>query len=288
MFFKIIAAAASALACLSAAAAAPVHSRASSSAVIEGSYIVRLKENVATDTHMSWVRGIHARSNGKNDPAGVEREYNGPAFRGYAGPCTGTYAYIVDSGVSTAHWEFRGDRAANSVVLAGFAWAVNDIISKNRQDRSVINLSLGGSYSQAWDDAIESAFSNGVLSIVAAGNGQVDAQTTSPASAPNAVTVGAVGRYGTALDLFAPGDNILSAGSGSDSAVRLDSGTSMATSYVTGLALYAMSVNGVRGAKAVTSHLISNSGKNVITGPLRCSPNRLANNGNTIQRTIAR
>ncbi|KHN93699.1 subtilisin-like protease PR1D [Metarhizium album ARSEF 1941] len=85
MFFKIIAAAASALACLSAAAAAPVHSRASSSAVIEGSYIVRLKENVATDTHMSWVRGIHARSNGKNDPAGVEREYNGPAFRGYAG-----------------------------------------------------------------------------------------------------------------------------------------------------------------------------------------------------------
>lgn len=179
--------------------------------------------------------------------------------------------------------------------MAGFDWAVNDIISKNRQNKSAINLSLGGPYSRAWNDAIQAAFSKGVLSIAAAGNDQVDASNTSPASAPNAITVGAVNKnweivtnwpnghgsnYGTVLAIFAPGDDIESASNMNDSESKLNSGTSMAAPHVTGLALYAMSVNGVQGAKAVTDHLINVSGKGVVQGPSRGSPNRMANNGN--------
>ncbi|KAG8406399.1 hypothetical protein J3458_021232 [Metarhizium acridum] len=193
---------------------------------------------------------------------------------------------------------FQGKEGSTSIVLAGFDWAVNDIISKGRRDKSAINLSLAGPYSRAWNEAVRTAFTKGVLSIVAAGNAQADAGNYSPASAPNAVTVGAVNQnwgivtdwpvgqgsnYGTVLDIFAPGDNILSAGFNSDSESRFDSGTSMAAPHVTGLALYAISVDGVRGAKAVTDHLIKNSGKGVVTGPLRGSPNRFANNGNPSQ-----
>ncbi|KAG8406400.1 hypothetical protein J3458_021233 [Metarhizium acridum] len=82
MLFKSIIAGASALVSLS--AAAPVDSRASSN-VIEGSYIVKLKDNVAADEHISWVSGIHARRNVNDDFAGIQHEYNSPAFRGYAG-----------------------------------------------------------------------------------------------------------------------------------------------------------------------------------------------------------
>ncbi|PWI64393.1 hypothetical protein PCL_10506 [Purpureocillium lilacinum] len=402
LFLPLVAA--SALVSLS--AASPIDgSRASQ--VINGSYIIKLKDDVAADSHLQWVGGIHARSLGKNEFSGIQREYNSLAFRGYAGrfdgdtiarikssadvayveedktwyledtlverdlttqrPATwglgaishrkpgaaeyaydtaagkGTYGYIVDSGIRTTHKEFegrastgwtgyegdeedtaghgthvagtvggvtfgvakkatligvkvfQGRSASTAIIMAGFDWAVNDIVSKNRKNKSAINLSLGGPPSKAWNDAIQTAFSKGVLSIVAAGNDQVDASGSSPASAPNALTVGAVNKnweivtnwpkgqgsnYGKVLDIFAPGDNIESAGIGSDSEVKLNSGTSMACPHVTGMALYAMSVNGVQGAKAVSEHLIKNSGQGVVKGPLRGSPNRMANLGN--------
>lgn len=193
---------------------------------------------------------------------------------------------------------FHGTTTSTSIIMGGFDWAVNDIVSKGRQDKSVINQSLGGPFSRAWNDAIEAAFTRGVLSVIAAGNAQRDASEVSPASAPNAVTVGAVDRnwrivtnwpngqgsnYGPVLDIFAPGDGIESAEPNSDSQSGLRSGTSMASPHVAGLALYAMSVDGVRGAQAVTDHLIKNSGKGVVTGPLRGSPNRFANNANPSQ-----
>lgn len=56
---------------------------------------------------------------------------------------------------------------------------------------------------------------------VAAGNDGTNADHMSPASAPTAVTVGATtftdarasfSNYGTCLDIFAPGDNVISCG----------------------------------------------------------------------------
>jgi oryzin len=253
---------------------------------------------------------------------------------------TNTYAYIVDTGVNTAHSEFggratlgytafqgdttdsvghgthvsgtiagrtygvaklanvvgvkvfQGSSSQTSIIIAGFQWAANDIVSKSRQARSVVNMSLGGGVSSTFNNAVKSASSSGVLSVVAAGNSAADASTFSPASEPSAVTVGAVdstwtiasfSNYGTALDVFAPGVGVLSAWIGSTTATNSISGTSMASPHVAGLALYGISVAGVSGVSGVSNWIVETSTKNVVKGNLRNSPNRLANNGNSQQ-----
>ena len=45
-------------------------------------------------------------------------------------------------------------QGANSGVLAGIDWAVSNARSNGRTARSVINMSLGGDFSQATNDAV--------------------------------------------------------------------------------------------------------------------------------------
>lgn len=65
------------------------------------------------------------------------------------------------------------------MIMQGFQWAVNDIISKGRAGVSVINMSLGTErgVQQAFNDMVNAAYSNNVLSVVAAGNGVRNPQT---------------------------------------------------------------------------------------------------------------
>lgn len=186
---------------------------------------------------------------------------------------------------------FNERSSTTSTILAGFDWAVNDIISKGRQKKSALNMSLGGFFSLQFNMAVERAADKDVLSIVAAGNENSNAALTSPASARSAVTVAAIDRewkrafysnYGSVVDIFAPGSNITSAWNTSDTAEKIISGTSMATPHVVGLALYAMSVDGVGGVKDVTDHLISVSTMDKVQDP-RGTPNRIGNNNNPYQ-----
>lgn len=57
--------------------------------------------------------------------------------------------------------------------MSGFEWAVNDIVSSGRAARSVINMSLGTTSTpiQSFNDMVDAASEQGVLSVVAAGNG---------------------------------------------------------------------------------------------------------------------
>ncbi|RAH47456.1 S8 family peptidase [Aspergillus brunneoviolaceus CBS 621.78] len=183
---------------------------------------------------------------------------------------------------------FVGESSSTSVILDGFNWAVNDIVSKNRTSKSVINMSLGGSYSSTFNDAVENAFDEGVLSVVAAGNENRDASRTSPASAPDAVTVAAINRrnsrsnfsnYGAFVDIFAPGEDILSSWIGSDTTTRSISGTSMATPHVAGLTMYLMALENLSTPAAVTARLKALATRNVVTNTAG-SPNLLAYNGN--------
>jgi aqualysin 1 len=127
-----------------------------------------------------------------------------------------------------------------SGVIAGIDW-----VTANRQLPAVANMSLGGLYNQAVNDAIEGSIRSGVSFAVAAGNNAWDACVFSPASAPNALTVAATARddsqawfsnSGTCVDLYAPGDSIRSAWIGSDADSRTLSGTSMASPHVAGTA----------------------------------------------------
>lgn len=133
-------------------------------------------------------------------------------------------------------------------VIAGLDWIVaNHAAGKP----AVANMSLGGGASTALDTAVQNVINDGVVMAVAAGNDGLNACNYSPARAVNAVTVGATGTYyagettdtrsgysnfGTCLDIFAPGSNIVSSWMGGTTATNTISGTSMATPHVAGVA----------------------------------------------------
>lgn len=125
-------------------------------------------------------------------------------------------------------------------VIAGIDW-----VTKNARKPAVANLSLGGPHNAQLDAAVRTSIASGVTYAVAAGNDGLPAGLYSPADVPQAITVGATdtkdaragfSNYGSALDLFAPGVSITSAGITSNTARATYSGTSMATPHAAGTA----------------------------------------------------
>lgn len=150
-------------------------------------------------------------------------------------------------------------------------------------------MSLGGSYSAALNSAVSATISAGVTVVVAAGNDNKDASNYSPASVAAAITVGAIDKknarasfsnYGSILDVFAPGVDILSSWIGSKTATNTISGTSMATPHVAGLAAYLISLEGLSTPAAVVARIKALAGSGLVTSPGSGSPNLLAYNGN--------
>jgi oryzin len=146
---------------------------------------------------------------------------------------------------------FNGGSASTETILNAYEWAVNDITEQGREATAVISMSLGGSFSEAENNALEAAYDSGILTVVAAGNDGEDASDYSPASSPNAITVGAYdssntradfSNYGEVVDIFGPGVAIESAWIGGDDATESLDGTSMATPHIAGLALYLKSL----------------------------------------------
>ena len=85
---------------------------------------------------------------------------------------------------------------------------------------AMANLSIGGSYSRAVNDAAAALVRAGVFVAVAAGGSNGDAGRTSPASEPTVCTAGAgterdarapFSDYGSVVDVFAPGVSIQAA-----------------------------------------------------------------------------
>jgi subtilisin family serine protease len=172
----------------------------------------------------------------------------------------------------------------NSGVIAGVDWVGNNAIKP-----AVANLSLGGGASTALDAAVNSAISKGVSFVVAAGNGNQGGKAQpacnySPARVANAITVSATGNtdakasyanYGTCVDIFAPGNSILSAWYTGDTAGATISGTSMASPHVAGVAALYLQSNTTASPAAVSSAITSGATLNKVTSPGSGSPNRL-------------
>ncbi len=165
----------------------------------------------------------------------------------------------------------------SSQVLAGIDW-----VTKNHISPAVANMSLGGGFSQAENDAVNALANSGVFIAVAAGNSNADACGSSPASAANATTIGATTKtdaratysnYGGCVDLYAPGSAIksdwLSGGT------NIISGTSMATPHVTGVAALYKATYGDASYSTIRSWLVNNATTNRVTGNPTGTPNRL-------------
>ena len=174
---------------------------------------------------------------------------------------------------------------AFSIVIAGVDWVAGQ---PARFD--VANMSLGGGFSQAVNDAVKNATLKGIVFVVAAGNAATDVSQMSPASEPTAITVSAMAdfdgqpggldttdtytscknsdgtggtihhdeevpcwsNFGAGVDICAPGVLIYSTWPTSliSSGYNTISGTSMAAPHVTGAAALYIAKNRASRARA--------------------------------------
>lgn len=175
-------------------------------------------------------------------------------------------------------------------VVAGLDW-----VARNRVLPAVANMSLGGGLSSTLNLAIANLAATGVAVTASAGNYATDACHYSPASAPEAITVGATdisdaqssySNYGDCLDLYAPGSSITSSWIGSDTTYRTLNGTSMAAPHVAGAAALYLQLNPEASAKQVSDGLIAAATSRALSGLDRSSPNLLLYVGDMVSAPI--
>lgn len=141
-----------------------------------------------------------------------------------------------------------------SDIIKGLEFVVNDHKANSNGKKkgfkgSVVNMSIGGGVLEALDIAVNAGTKAGLHIAVAAGNDNQDACEYSPARATGPITVGATNNkdakasfsnFGRCVDLFAPGEDILSTFTWSKTVTM--SGTSMASPHVAGLLAYYLSL----------------------------------------------
>lgn len=172
-----------------------------------------------------------------------------------------------------------------SGTTSGVISGVNWMIGHHQVDvPAVANMSLGGLRSASLNLAVANAVRDGIVMAVAAGNNNRDACGYSPASEPLALTVGAsssadarasFSNFGSCVDLFAPGVNVVSASHGSSSAIRSLSGTSMASPHVAGAIALLLHEEPALSPAAVATRLLSRATPDVVVGAGAGSPNLL-------------
>lgn len=147
----------------------------------------------------------------------------------------------------------------------------------------VVNMSLGGGFSETVNAAAASIVKAGLFLAVAAGNDGQDSAGYSPASEKSACTVGATTRsdslatysnIGSIVDVLAPGSNITSTWIGGQK--KTISGTSMASPHVAGLGAYFLGTG--EKVEGLCDVLAKNALKDVVSGVPSGTANLLINN----------
>ncbi|MET0396424.1 MAG: S8 family serine peptidase [Longimicrobiaceae bacterium] len=166
-------------------------------------------------------------------------------------------------------------------VIAGMDW-----VAGNATLPAVVNMSLGDvvptktlGTSTPIDDAVRAMIASGLTVVVAAGNGWgngtigADACMFPIANVPEAITVAAStsadkraewSNYGACVDIFAPGDGIMSSTLDSPTSTGAKSGTSMASPHVAGAAALVLEQAPGATPQQVRDVLVDASTRNVV------------------------
>ncbi|XP_071494150.1 aqualysin-1-like [Diadema antillarum] len=201
---------------------------------------------------------------------------------GHGTHCAGTAASTTYGVANEA--QVRGIRTLN---CAGSGYKSDSIealewIASSGVTPSVASMSLGGSYSSSQNEAVKTARGEGIVVVVSAGNDDGNACNKSPASAPEAITVGATdssdtrsyfSNYGSCVDLFAPGSSIKSLSHSSNYGTSTKSGTSMSCPHVSGIAAAMLEMG--KSVEQVYAQIVSNATPNKVSD-VQGSPNLLA------------
>ena len=153
-----------------------------------------------------------------------------------------------------------------SGVIKGIDW-----VTANAKKPAIANMSLSGGASSALDDAVRRSVNKGVFYSIAAGNSGANACNYSPARAgagtDNGIMTAAAtdtndtdpswSNFGSCVDIWAPGVNILSTRRGGGTTTM--SGTSMAAPHVGGTAALYLSQNPLATPAQVESALKANA-----------------------------
>ncbi|KAM6963015.1 proprotein convertase subtilisin/kexin type 9 [Aplochiton taeniatus] len=141
----------------------------------------------------------------------------------------------------------------------------------------VVLLPFVGGFSRSLNKACRDMVAYGAVLIAAAGNFRDDACLYSPASEPEVITVGAINsedqpvslgaggtNFGRCVDLFAPGDDIISASSDCSTCFTTRSGTSQAAAHAAGVAAVILSISPNASSVEVLQRMLREATTNTI------------------------
>ncbi len=162
--------------------------------------------------------------------------------------------------------------------VSGIIQAMNFVVEKRKtMDSSrpvIVSLSLGLEISKALNMAIQDMTKLGYVMVSAAGNQGGDSCRYSPASARVGISVGATDKQdrvmyfsntGDCTDIFAPGQNIMSASNVCDTCSKFLSGTSMSCPHVTGYAAILLGLRPSLTPEEVKEQIVKQSTKGAVT-----------------------
>ncbi|HEY0098041.1 MAG TPA: S8 family serine peptidase [Pyrinomonadaceae bacterium] len=198
-----------------------------------------------------------------------------------------TYGVAKDAklwAVRVINCQNQGSSARN---IAGIDWVIANHVKPAVANLSFITIVGNDSI----DLAVRNLIAAGVTTVVAAGNNTGDASLRSPARVMEAITVAATDQFdhqspnsnfGSVVDLYAPGVDIVSAWHFDNASYQPRSGTSFAAPFVAGLAARYLASRPGDQPDAVGQAIINAATPGKVINPGAGSPNLLAYAGITL------